>query len=339
MGLPIGLPEVIHHNYIAAKDMAVQIPWSIDKYHVPELWKSCKGKGVKVAVIDTGVDQQHMQNGDLAGNIVEAKDFTGSRWSYLDQHGHGTHTSGTIAGKNGTGVAPEVSLYIAKALSDDGSGDDEMLANALAWAADMGCHLANLSLGSPFASQLIGRAVDYCVSKGCLVICAAGNDGGQINYPARLGTVLSVGAVDSDGRLADFSSRGPEQDVAAPGVKILSCYKNGGYAVLSGTSMACPFTVGMFALARSSGFRFSGVADQARSWLEGVTVDVGGPGQDPLYGLGLFDPEKVLSKPAPEPATPGTTKEEVINIGPVQLVLHYPAAAGDLVSVSVRAGA
>lgn len=339
MGLPIGLPEVIHHNYVAAKDLAAQIPWSIEKYNVPELWKSTKGKGVKVAVVDTGIDQQCFQSGDLKGTVVDAKDFTGSRSGYLDNFGHGTHVAGTIAGKNGTGVAPECSLYIAKALSDDGSGDDEMLAQALVWAADMGCHFANLSLGSPFSSQLIAEAIAYCVSKGCLVICAAGNDGAQINYPARLGTTLSVGAVDQDGQLADFSSRGPEQDVAAPGVKILSCYKNGGYAVLSGTSMSAPFVTGVFALARASGFRFSGIADQARNWLEGVTVDVGGPGQDPLYGLGLFDPAKVLSKPSPEVPAPGTVREETINIGPVQLVLHYPAVAGDLASVSVRSGA
>lgn len=334
MSLPIGLPEVIHHQYIAAVDLAAPIPWTMDKYKVPELWKRSRGKDIKVGSIDTGMDQKHLQSGDLAGVVVDARDFTGSRFSYLDQHGHGTHTGGTIAGKRGTGVAPECKLYVAKALSDDGSGDDRMLAEAIRWVADCGCQFANLSLGSPFNSELIAEAVAYAAGKGCLLICAAGNDGGAVNFPARLENVISVAAVNETGELADFSCRGPEQDVACGGVKILSCYKMGGYSVLSGTSMAAPFATGMFALAASAGYNFGGSAAKARDWLSTVTVDVGTPGLDPLYGFGLFNPAKVLQEEGQK--SDKEVIERKVTLGPLEFTFHYPAVATDMVSLNVK---
>lgn len=349
--IPISLPDpVIHHNYILASDLAAQIPWSIERYQIPELWKTTKGKGVKVGLVDTGIDQVLANKGDLAGIVKDAKDFSGSKLGWADRHGHGSHTAGTIAGKNGTGVAPECDLYVAKALGDDGGGEDRWLAKAILWLVECGCKFINLSLGSPVFSQAVAEAVAYAASKGCLVIAAAGNSGDNVGFPARLDTCLSVGAVDDQGLLASFSCRGPEQDVAAPGVRILSCYLNGGYAVLSGTSMSSPFTVGTFVLAASAGYKFDGTAEQARNWLSGVTLDVGSPGQDNEYGLGLFDPAKVLKKPEPPaepPKIPTEHGESIIDIGailkkatgldvPLKLAVAYPSRAGDLASISLK---
>lgn len=342
MGLPIGLPDVIHHAYVAADALSEQIPWSLSKYNVPSIWTQTRGKGVRVGVLDTGLDSKQVSQGDLKGAIRNAKDFTDSRVGWQDVHGHGTHVTGTIAGRQGNGigicgVAPDCEIIMAKALGDDGSGDDINLARAIRYLVDEGCQLINASLGSDFFSQMIADAVAYAVSKGCLIICASGNSGQAVGFPGRLPTVITVGSTNEEGQLSSFSCRGPEQDVAAPGERILSCYKNGGYSVLSGTSMAAPFVTGIFALAISSGVNFNGDAAKAREWLSTVTVDAGAAGQDDEYGLGLFDVQKLLKPATPPPVTPpAEVTEKKIPLGPVDIILHYPAQVGDVVSLSVK---
>lgn len=355
MGLPIGLPDpLIIHATIAADQLGESLPWPLLKYDIPSAWSRSRGAGVRVGVLDSGVDPRHCSDGDLKGAVKNAKDFTNSRNGWTSVHPHGSHVAGIIGARHGnnigiSGVAPECDLVVAKGLDDQGMGDDEGIARAMVWLVDEGCKVINFSGGGPFFSQSIAKAIQYAVSKGCVVVVAAGNSGKTedpaISFPARLDTCIAVTALDEDGKIADFSSRGQEADVGCPGTRVLSCGNNGTYMVMSGTSQAAPWFSGILALAISAGRTFSGTADDCRDWIRTITDDVGPSGDDPFWGIGMVNVSK-LDKPGPNPKppspevpAPGTVREETINIGPVQLVLHYPAVAGDLASVSVRSGA
>src|SRR5690606_12075881 len=154
-------------------------------------------------------------------------------------------------------------------------------------------HIVSMSLGSPYPSSQIRNAILYAINKGRFVVCAAGNDGrpNSVNYPAKWPEVCSVAAVDSNGRAAKFSSQGPENWIAAPGQDVLSTYKDGRYAKLSGTSMATPFVSGVVALllARNAANPASPVKDMAslKEHLRKSAKDAGPSGHDPQYGWGL----------------------------------------------------
>ncbi len=217
--------------------------WGLALLHVPEHWKQTQGQGIRVALLDTGLEHTHV---DLLGAVDDLCDFTGSPSGALDRVGHGTHTAGIVGARRNdrgvVGVAPECRLLIGKVLGDDGSGLDDSVAAGIDWAVQSGADVISLSLGAPTPSPAIAAAVSRAVAAGKFLICAAGNDGQSagVNYPARFDDTVAVGAVQRDGRIAEFSSRGPEVDLCAPGEDILSTYLGGGYARLSGTSMAAP---------------------------------------------------------------------------------------------------
>lgn len=304
-------PFTIHQRLNAAPSGGEQVPWSLSSYRVPAAWQQSKGAGVRVLVVDTGVDDVHAAEGDLAGAIWQRRDFSGSRRGSSDREGHGTHTAGTIAARlNGfgvPGVAPECQLAIAKALGDDGTGSTEAVIDALAWGVELGCDLANLSLGSGADDPRLQRAIERAAAAGMLVVCAAGNSGGQVEYPAKYPGAIAVSAVDELRRIAPFSCRGPEIQIGAPGVKILSTFKGGGYAVLSGTSMAAPFICGALALwlsDRRTRTTARPTLAEALEHLRHGARDVGQPGRDPLTGWGLPGAE-LFRDDAPEiPAPP-----------------------------------
>lgn len=247
-----------------------QIPWGIKAvYNDPLISKSSGGLDINIAVLDTGVLKTHP---DLKNRIKGCKDFSGVTTivdgKCDDKNGHGTHVAGIIAADGGSdgfgiyGMAPEANLFIYKVCSNNGTCWADDIAVALRTAADDGANVVNMSLGSDNPSQLITDATDYAVSKKVLVVAAAGNDGpyaGSIDYPGADVNVVAVGAVDKDIQISDWSSRGinsittpyvvEEKDIefAAPGVSVESTWKDGGYAILSGTSMATPHIVGLFA--------------------------------------------------------------------------------------------
>jgi len=201
------------------------IDWGLALLRVPDHWRSTRGRDVRVAVLDTGLETSHP---DLADAVDAVRDFTGGRSGAADRVGHGTHVAGTIAarqnGRGIVGVAPECRLLIGKVLGDDGSGDDRSVAAGIDWAVAAGADVVSMSLGSSVYSETIARAVARAAEAGKFVICAAGNDGpvGTVNYPARLDDTVAVGAVDRTGRICDFSSRGDQVDVCAPGHDVLS---------------------------------------------------------------------------------------------------------------------
>lgn len=300
------------------------IDWGLHLFGVPAHWHNTRGQGVRVAVLDTGLDAAHP---DLAAAVDAVRDFTGSPVGAVDRVGHGTHTAGTIGARQNdrgvVGVAPECRLLIGKVLGDDGSGDDQMVARGIDWAVDSGADVISLSLGSPNFSDALRQSVRRAVEAGRFIICAAGNDGrpNSVNYPAKFDDTVAVGAVDRAGRVCDFSSRGEEIDLCAPGQDVLSTYLNGGYAKLSGTSMAAPFVSGIVALLLAKHRAAGGATpvttpQQLIEHLQRTAADAGPQGKDPNYGYGLINTDGLLDATVddPSPSTPWQWE-----LGPLQI--------------------
>ncbi|WP_416985819.1 S8 family peptidase [Streptomyces sp. T028] len=238
----------------------------------PAAWQAgYDGKGVKVAVLDTGVDATHP---DLEDRVETAKNFSDSA-DTVDRVGHGTHVASTVAGsgaKSGgkyKGVAPGARLISGKVLNDEGEGYDSDIIAGMQWAVAQGAKVVNLSLGgtdSPDVDPLEQAVNELSASSGALFVIAAGNEGpqaGTIGTPGSAASALTVGAVDRTDAIADFSSRGPtadgslKPDLTAPGVDIVAAKAAegtegdpaaDGYVSMSGTSMATPHVAGAAAI-------------------------------------------------------------------------------------------
>lgn len=256
---PIGLPrfkvnreaEDIKKLDEYAKIATERINWAEFLLRIPDVWQNTQGEGVKVAVLDTGIDPDHP---DLEEAILDTVDFTGD--GIEDANGHGTHCAGIIAARLNNvgfvGVAPKCDLLIAKVLANNGSGAYQWITSGIDWAVAKGAHIISMSLGGPVSADILFTAIHAALVKNVFVVCAAGNDGSlyqnSIGFPGRYGGVITVAAHDQNGNRSGFSSSGGELDVMAPGSDIWSTYKNGGWASLSGTSMATPFVAGLGAL-------------------------------------------------------------------------------------------
>lgn len=234
-----------------------EIDWGVEAINAPKLWKYTKGEGVKVAVIDTGLDMNHK---DLSGKVVASLNmFDKSTRDVADKYGHGTHVAGLIAGDR-TGVSPNVDLYIASSLNDKGLGSMASVLDGITFAINHKVDILCMSLGSPKPlPQILSERIRKAYNKGITVVCATGNDGKQsVHYPAHYEYVIGVGGVNEDLERASFSNYGFDMDIVAPSVDILSTYKDGSYAYMSGTSMASPLVTGGIALIKSY-FRKNGV--------------------------------------------------------------------------------
>lgn len=290
--------------------------WPHRNLKLPEVWKKSRGSGVKVAVLDTGCDSKHP---DLAGQIIKAKDFTGSRFGAEDSHAHGTHCCGVIGAieddRGIMGVAPDLAkggggLIVGKVLGDDGSGQSSWIARGIEWAVQNEAAVISMSLGSPFRDARIIGAVEAALAAGAVVVCAAGNDGqGGVNWPGAHPGVITVGAYDKAFKVAPFSSRGPEVDVSAPGVDILSTVPGGKHSRMSGTSMATPHCAGIVALFLAANRKKKWDCASVKAALVKVAQDAGKPGQDVDYGYGLVRPDLLsyddTSEPPPAEGGPG----------------------------------
>jgi subtilisin family serine protease len=238
----------------------------------PTAWRAgLDGRGVKVAVLDTGADATHP---DLAGRIAEARDFSGGG-DPADRFGHGTHVAATVAGTGAgsagsrKGVAYGAQLLIGKVLGDDGYGSESQIIEGMQWAVARGARVVNLSLGGDptDGTDPMSAAVDeLSAAGGTLFVVSAGNEGedSSVGSPGAARSALTVGAVDRADRLADFSSRGPragdlglKPEITAPGVDIVAARAAGTamgtpldarYTAASGTSMAAPHVAGAAAL-------------------------------------------------------------------------------------------
>ncbi|RFC70307.1 hypothetical protein DXZ75_23370 [Streptomyces sp. AcE210] len=245
---------------------------SVPQIGAPDAWAAgYDGKGVKVAVLDTGVDLDHP---DLAGKVVASESFVPTE-TVTDKQGHGTHVASTIVGSGAAsdglrkGVAPGADLLVGKVLSNVGSGEDSWVLAGMEWAAAQGADIVSMSLGGDGTpNDVMSQAVNRLSEQyGTLFVIAAGNAGpaaGTVRSPGLAAKALTVGAVDRDDKVAYFSSRGPgnsggslKPEISAPGVDIVAARAAGTtlgtpvddhYTTLSGTSMATPHVAGAAAL-------------------------------------------------------------------------------------------
>lgn len=312
-------PCLVEYTVLSFED-ALALPWHITQYGIDtKVWPMTTGEGIKIGIVDTGVSRYHAEQGGLAGKVIEADDFSGSQNGWEDDNGHGTHVAGIVAGK-GCGVAPNVKLIISKALGKGGAGTDRAVAAALGNCAKHGAKVINLSLGSDSDSQTILGMIKELEQQGILIVAAAGNSAGGVNSPGRDPHTICDAAVDQNGVVASFSCHGPRVDCCAPGVQIRSLGLGLQMAIMSGTSMSSPWVSGMLGnyqswlLRRQQPLLMSAAA--AVDWLTEASTDLGDPGRDEFYGVGLPDAAKMFAgKPVPTPIVINKPKRAVIIMG------------------------
>lgn len=253
------------------------------------------GKGIRIAVIDSGIATDHPDLNVKGGEcVLDEKGACDEGFDDNDVDGHGTHVAGIIAAlDNGfgvAGVAPGAELYAVKALDDEGSGTSTTVMAGIQWAVENKMDIINLSLTTPYNDFGIKKMIDLAVENDILVIAAAGNDGdakgkyNTVRYPAKYANVLAVSATNKADVRISISSTGYEVDLAAPGEEILSTVP-GGYATMRGTSMAAPHVTGLAALYMERYPEAS--AKDIWKLLEKNAVDIGPKGRDSFYGAGL----------------------------------------------------
>jgi subtilisin family serine protease len=298
------------------EDVYKELQWGVDQIDAEKAWATSTGNGVKVAVLDTGIDYNHPE---LSGVYAGGYDFVNNDGIPMDDNGHGTHCAGVIAAykhfdlddedQNGVvGVAYEVNLYGVKVLDSDGSGWTSDVIDGIEWCRQNSIEVISMSLGGNVGDSSLEDKLDDAYGDGIVIVAASGNDGKRnarsdtVDYPARYSSVIAVGATDSRNKRASFSSTGSAMELVAPGVDVLSTYLNSQYATGSGTSMATPHVAGVVALVLSltPGTMYDTDSDgwdpaEVRKLLQDTADDLGSTGWDVEYGYGLVDAEEAVS--------------------------------------------
>ncbi|HYO53734.1 S8 family serine peptidase [Archangium sp.] len=314
-GLDSSLEEISEDGYLP-NDPDYPKQWNLRMIHMPRAWKESRGKGVVVAVLDTGIAYEDhddfKQVPDLKGaKFKKGYDFVNDDEHANDDHGHGTHVAGTIAqvtnnGQGVAGVAFEATLMPVKVLNHFGSGTSADIAEAIRFAADNGAHVINMSLGGGGYSKVMADAVEYARKKGVTVVAAAGNAGrSRVEFPAAYPGAVAVAAVGPGGTRAPYSSYGKELDIAAPGGDKRQGEAGGVlqntidpkepsrsiYAAYQGTSMATPHVAAVAALLYAEG---ASGPDEVEKALFAGAKRVGERAWTEEYGHGLLDAEASL---------------------------------------------
>lgn len=276
--------EYAEPNYTYKATFTPNDPYFASNQYAPQkvgaqsAWDVTQGSSsVKIAIVDTGVDYNHP---DLAGKVVKGADYVDDDNDPMDLNQHGTHCAGIAAAatnnsKGIAGMAPNASILAVRVLDANGSGSLADVASGIRYAADQGAKVISLSLGGPSSATTLQDAVNYAAGKGSVVVAAAGNESTSApSYPGYYSAAIAVAATDRNDALASFSNYGSWVDVAAPGVSILSTVPGGGYANLSGTSMATPLVAGVAGLLASQGKS----ASQIRAAIENTADKISGTG-------------------------------------------------------------
>ena len=298
------LVDFAEPNYVftatgAPNDARFSTMYGLDKIDAPEGWDLAFGPGafpstggIRVGVVDTGVDRSHADLGSKVKACAQALTNLGilQNGSCADDHGHGTHTAGTIGAltNNGigvAGVAPNAELAICKALNVAGSGFTTDIVKCINWLRTTGgARIISMSIGSTGSTTAFDRELAAASAAGVLLIAAAGNDGNStLNYPAAHPAVVSVAATDRNDAKASFSNCNADVEIAAPGVDILSTVPGGGYQTMSGTSMATPHVSGVAAVVM---WQQGLTAAETRARLTSTADDLGPAGRDACFGVG-----------------------------------------------------
>ncbi|MFE9821409.1 type VII secretion-associated serine protease mycosin [Streptomyces sp. NPDC005791] len=327
-------------------------PWALQRVLMDELWEQSTGKGVRVAVIDTGVDVKNAQltkavdagSGrnflpknlkDENGNKVERGKENGT----TDLVGHGTKVAGIIAAREAegtgfTGLAPDATIIPIQQNDAEGHGTAESLAGAIRYAADQAdADIINISQDTANAvkpTPLLEEAVNAALAKEIVVVASAGNDGlgGKVKetYPASYAGVLAVASSDRNNERAAFSQSGDFVGVAAPGVDMISTVPGGGHCSDNGTSFSAPYVAGVAALIKAKHKDWT--QEQIVAQIE-QTAERSIAGHDRLVGWGVVDPVRALTeddKPIEKPvAHEGVSKGEA----PVPAAIHLGETADE----------
>ena len=282
--------------------------WNFQMVKSEEAWEVTKGKGIVVAVIDTGVAYANTKKGNIARdfketNFTKGYDFVNKDDMPNDDQGHGTHVSGTIAESTNNnegvaGLAFEATIMPIKVLSARGGGTSADIGEGIRWAADHGAKIINMSLGGPYPDKIMGSACEYAYKKGVTIVCAAGNSSKEgVGYPAGFPECIAVSAVGPTKQLSFYSTWGKQIALAAPGGdsqvggvaegKILQNTLYQGkddYYAFQGTSMATPHVAAVAALIEAQGVKDP---QDVKAVLQKSAQKVDGPKEK--YGAGILD--------------------------------------------------
>eukprot|EP00980_Cylindrotheca_fusiformis_P008951 scaffold1910_cov87-Cylindrotheca_fusiformis.AAC.1 len=300
---PMYIPESVvieeHRNLQFWKRQ--EVPYGIDMVKAPEAWETYsqinQGAGVKVCVMDTGLDQDHEDfiRSNLSG-YTGREAFT--PWNQ-DREGHGTHVSGTIAAADNdegvVGVAPLAEIYMVRVFDNEGKFYGSDVVAAAEACRDAGAKIISMSLGGPSYDSDEKRAFDDLFDEGILAIAAAGNDGtDDYSFPASYERVMSVAAVNSNRNHAAFSQFNDRVDIAAPGVNVRSTWNNGRYSSISGTSMATPHVSGVAALMLA--FKPDATPTELKTAMLNTAENPNKPngGRNNQYGYGIVNAQKAI---------------------------------------------
>ena len=285
-------PAYIEQGGVSTQVTEEILPWGVDRIGAELVHSRNKGLGVKVAILDTGIDLDHPDL-RVAGNVS----FVEGTVNGDDDNGHGTMVAGIVAAlDNGigmVGIAPEVELYAVKVLDSKGIGTSCAVRRGIEWAIDNDMQVVNMSFGC--ASELpqeVKAALKKAYQAGIVLVAAAGNEGttsgkeNNIWAPAKYAPVIAVGAIDELDSRNSSSSTGDTLELVGPGVKIYSTLAGGGYANLTATSAASPHITGVAALLIASGVTSNA---EVRQILQSTAEDFGLSGWDSWYGYGLVN--------------------------------------------------
>jgi len=301
------------------------IPWGIERIRASDAWQTSTGILVQIAVLDTGVDKDHEDlNINIKWGISVVGDDESTKYrDWRDKNGHGTHVAGTIAAMYNdvgvVGVGYDISIYAIKVLSNSGFGSWQDLADGILWAIkgpdgiididgdgmvagdpdDDAAEVISMSLGGTSYSAEVEAAIKAAYDAGIVLVAAAGNEGDDgVTYPAKYDLVIAVSAIDKNDDIPSWSSKGPEVELAAPGVSVLSTVPHDKYEEYSGTSMACPHvsgTIGLMIskiLAEGRDYTVEGI----REILRATADDLAPSGWDSASGYGVVRADKAVAE-------------------------------------------
>ena len=312
VGALLGVPSVAVQGTPAIADQVRERQYWLEDYRITDAWEITRGAGVRIAIIDTGIDASHQ---DLAGALAGGADFSGlgspdGLTTVGPERRHGTMVASLAAGRGNNGVdgvlgsAPEAELLSLSMSFGGGTvSPDEQVANAVRFAVDNGADIISLSLTRNTRDwpESWDRAFGYAADNDVVVIAAAGNRGSgtvSVGAPATMPGVLTVGGVDQDGQASDSaSSQGITIGVMAPSEGLVGATPGGGYVSWSGTSGATPIVAGIVALVRSAypDLDAANVINRVLLSANRVTDTV----PDPIYGYGLVDAYAALTADVP----------------------------------------